>query len=254
VNCLLRLNTLAPLTELGRFASRGNARVVGLHVCVDGEPAALADTARFVRDLITAFGAHGVRVRTVNLGGGFDVPLNSPAGAEWFAALRERLTVLLDASLTLRFEFGRYLVDTAGTLVTVVLDVREVEGQQVVVLASGASHVGTFVGRRRRALVPQLISRAAPPNPEWVESVLVSAQEVPQDVWAPLARLPRLRPGDLMAVPNVGACGPTAGMVAFAAASMPVEVVVDRDDPDTTIAHVSRLAVTRYPEGDRDDR
>ena len=255
VNCLLRVSAPAEwvLARSDRFVSRANAHVVGLHVCVSGEPDALDDIARFVGELTAAFARHRVRVRTLNLGGGFDVPLDSPAGSTWLAGLRERLAAL-EASLTLRFEFGRYLVDTAGTLVTAVLDVREEDDRQVVVLESGAGHVGGFVGRSRRLLLPRLVSRVAPPDGELVETAFVSAQEVPVDVWARSARLPRLRLGDLMAVPNVGACGLTAGMVAFTAAAIPVEVVVDRDDPDAPVAHVSRLTVTRYPEDGRHDR
>jgi hypothetical protein len=48
-------------------------------------------------------------------------------------------------------------------------------------------------------------------------------------------------------VPDTGAWGVTAGLVAFAAPDMPAEVVVDRDDPSADVVHVSRLSVTRYP-------
>jgi hypothetical protein len=51
----------------------------------------------------------------------------------------------------------------------------------------------------------------------------------------------------VLAVPDTGAWGVTAGLVAFGAPDMPAEVVVDRDDPDADVVHVSRLSVTRYP-------
>jgi diaminopimelate decarboxylase len=127
-----------------------------------------------------------------------------------------------------------------------VLDVRQAGGRQLVVLESGAGHVGGFDGPRRRGLVPRLVSRS--PSGDPVETVLTGPQANPLDVWSTPVRLPRLREGDLMAVPDLGAWGPTAGLVAFTSPRLPVEVVVDRDDPDPGIVHVSRLSVTRYPD------
>jgi diaminopimelate decarboxylase len=126
-----------------------------------------------------------------------------------------------------------------------VLDVRVAGEHQVVVLESGANHVGPFAGRRRRTLSPQLISR--PPLDDLVDTVLFGPQETPVDVWATSVRLPRLRPGDVLSVPDAGAWGVTAGLVAYAAPDMPAEVVLDRDDPLADVVHVSRLSVTRYP-------
>lgn len=237
VRCLLRVSSVAAagadpasvLAEPEQFANRAdsaNARVVGLSVRV---PVSDVDgVVQLVRELALALAGQGVRVEEFNLGG------FAPRFAELLAVGPGRSPV--------SFEVDRELVGTAGTLVTAVLDVRRAGDRQVVVLESGVNHLG--VGACEPP-APTLISR--PAEGESVETLLVGPTETPLDVWKPCP-LPRLREGDLMAVPNVGACGLTAGLVAFAATSMPVEVVVDRDDPDVTIAHVSRLAVTRYPE------
>jgi diaminopimelate decarboxylase len=229
------------LTSPAGFASRANARVVGLRLCFAEDDLAerVAEAVRATCALATAL---HVRVESLDLCG-FDVPLPALAG------LRTRLTELLAGEPTrLMFEAGRQLVGSAGTLVTAVLDVREVPGGQVVVLESGANHVGPFAGGRRRSLVPRLLSRTADPA-ELLGTTVVGPLEIPLDVWAPSVPLPRLRPGDLMAVPDVGAAGPTAGLLAYASPAPPVEVVVDEDDQDNGITHVSRLAVTRYPDG-----
>jgi diaminopimelate decarboxylase len=233
-NCLLRVNTGAParsgadmswvLAEPDRFASRPNAEVVGLRLCTPPSPSvSTVDTGAVVREVAAAL---ALRVREVQL----DFPVVGLPGLP---------------PQGLGFELGQRLVDSAGTLLTSVLDVRRMAGRQVVILESGANHVGGFYG----TLAPRLVSRQA--EADRVDTVVLGPQEIPWDVWEPLMRLPRLRRGDVMAVPNVGACGPTAGLVAFTAQRIPMEVVIDEDDPDVEIAHVSRLAVTRYPDDDR---
>jgi diaminopimelate decarboxylase len=234
VRCLLRVSSVPAigadpdrvLAEPGRFANHAdhaNARVVGLRVTAP-EESDVDDAVELTRKLALALVSQGVRVEEVHVGG------FAPRFAELLG--QQRVTLEVD----------RELVGTAGTLVTAVLDVRQAGDRQVVVLESGVNHLGVGVCAPP---APRLISR--PGRGELVETLLVGPTETPLDGWAP-GPLPRLREGDLMAVPNVGACGLTAGLVAFAATSMPVEVVVDRDDPDATIAHVSRLSVTRYPE------
>nr|MDT0667204.1 hypothetical protein [Micromonospora sp. DSM 115978] len=80
----------------------------------------------------------------------------------------------------------------------------------------------------------------------------------PLDTWAQGVRLPRLVPGDLVAVPNVGAYGLTARLLAVQGHRPPVEVVVDSApltvDPGTRdlagagagqVVSVTRLALVR---------
>jgi diaminopimelate decarboxylase len=235
VDCLLRVNacgfTMAGadpdfvLADPSRFAGGTAARVVGLHVCSDSD---VDSTAELTGRLTAALTEHGVPVERIGFAG------FTPGLAERFA---DRAQV--------SFEVDSDLVAVAGTLVTAVLDVRIAGDHQVVVLESGANHVGPFAGRRRRTLSPQLISR--PPLDDLVDTVLFGPQETPVEVWATSVRLPRLRPGDVLSVPDAGAWGVTAGLVAYSAPDMPAEVVLDRDDPLADVVHVSRLSVTRYP-------
>lgn len=234
VRCLLRVSSAAAagedparvLAEPEKFASSAssaNARVVGLRALanesdVDG-----------VVEMARQLASQGVRVEEFLFGG--------------FVPRLAELLAVDPGQSRVSFEVDRDLVGTAGTLVTAVLDVRQAGGRQVVVLESGVNHLGVGVCEPPS---PRLVSR--PAEGELVETLLVGPTEMPLEAWTP-GQLPRLRQGDLMAVPNVGACGLTAGLVAFAATSLPVEVVVDRDDPDAAVAHVSRLSVTRYPEG-----
>lgn len=271
VRCLLRVN-ICGLTSSGadiacvraepaRLAGLPHAQVAGLHLCaappdeaegsggarayVDGVVERFATVVRSARELTSVLAGQGGRIEVLGLTGDFD--------AGRCAGLRTRLTELLERELPagprLWFQADRQLVGSAGTLVTTVLDVRQAGDRQVVVLESGVNHLGGFDGRRRREVVPRPLSRPNGATP-LLSTELVGPLETPHDVWASSVLLPRLGPGDLVAVPNVGASGLTAGLAAYAGIRMPVEVVVDQDDPDGSIAHVSRLAVIRYPEED----
>jgi diaminopimelate decarboxylase len=54
---------------------------------------------------------------------------------------------------------------------------------------------------------------------------------------------PDARPGDLLTVPNVGAYGLSASLLAFLGHPAPTEAVVDGD----RLVHLSRLTVHRTP-------
>lgn len=249
VRCLLRVNACGfaaagadpdfVIAEPFRFTGSARVRVVGLHLCVDSDVDGAADLAG---RLASALAEHGAPVERVNFAGFTTLSEHRSANAQGGPT---RFASLSAGRLQVGFEVDSELVGAAGTLVTAVLDVRQAGERQVVVLESGANHAGLFAPRARRTLVPELVSRQ--PRGESVETVLIGPQETPLDLWATPARLPRLRPGDVLAVPAIGAWGVTAGLVALAAPDMPAEVVVDRDDPDTDVVHVSRLSVTRYP-------
>ncbi|WP_312872166.1 type III PLP-dependent enzyme [Amycolatopsis dendrobii] len=235
VRCLLRVNACgsvragadpdAVFAEPSRFTGRDGVRVVGLHVCADADADSAADlTGR----LISVLAREGGPVERVG-----------------FTGFAPRFAHLLAGGPFVSFEVDRELVGSAATLVTAVLDVRFSGGGQTAVLESGANHIGPFAGRHRRPLTPKLISR--PLSGDLVDTVLIGPQETPFDVWAPALRLPPLRPGDVLAVPDLGAWGVTAGLAAFSGADLPSEVVVDRDDPGAGVVHVSRLSVARYP-------
>jgi diaminopimelate decarboxylase len=87
--------------------------------------------------------------------------------------------------------------------------------------------------RRLPPLVPHLVSEQDGAGAAELGDVMVTGPLcTPLDLWARTARLPRVRPGDVLAVPNVGAYGLYASLVAFLGHPLPVEVVVDGDHPD----------------------
>ncbi|MEU5637595.1 type III PLP-dependent enzyme [Streptomyces rishiriensis] len=247
------------------FASRPHAEVTGLHLYMGtnlGEVDALV--GQFTRSLHTAktltaaLAGHGTRIRVLDLGGGFGAPFATQGERIDLSGLRPRLTALLDAELPARhtdgtrvvFESGRYLVGTAGVLLTAVLDVKRSHGKDVVVLESGINHLGGMSGLRRLpALNPRLVPHGARTDADGdggpLRDTLVTGPLcTPLDTWARAAKLPALAPGDLLAVPNVGAYGLSASLVAFLGHPLPAEAVVDGDRPGAA-PEITRIHLTR---------
>ncbi|MEE1943034.1 type III PLP-dependent enzyme [Streptomyces sp. TRM 70361] len=249
------------LAEPTRFASRPHAEVTGLHLYMGTnltDPDALL--GQFARSLATAralreaLAPHGVRLRTLDLGGGFGAPFARDGTAVDLSGLRPRLAALLDAELPGRahsgpkiaFESGRYLVGTAGVLLTSVLDVKRSQDKDVVVLESGINHLGGMSGLRRLPpLAPHLVT--GPATGPMLNALVTGPLCTPLDTWARAARLPALRPGDRVAVPNVGAYGLYASLIAFLGHPLPAETVIDGDHPEQP-PRITRLRLHRTPE------
>ncbi|GAA3487581.1 type III PLP-dependent enzyme [Streptomyces cremeus] len=243
--------------EPERFGDRTHVEVTGLHLYMGTNLTHAPDLlAQFRQSLTTA-----ARVRAVlaphtagldtalDLGGGFGAPFAKEGDAADLTGLREGLAELLDASAPgwrdgaprPSYESGRYLVGTAGTLLTRVLDVKRSHGRDIAVLESGINHLGGMAGLRRLPpLNPALLTGGAErgaPRPTMVTGPLCT----PLDTWARQAPLPPLRPGDLLAVPNVGAYGLSASLLAFLGHPAPLEIAVDGD----AAPHITRLTLTR---------
>ena len=280
VDCLVRINDDRPISGQGlamtgvasqfgadlgwvlrepeRFTDRRSVRVRGLHLYMGTNLGSVDDLlAQFATSLSTAerLGAvlsrHGVAIDALNLGGGFGAPFAQPGAALDLGGLREGIEGLLDAHAAgwcggrprIMFESGRYLVGTAGTLVTRVLDVKRSHDKDVVVLESGINHLGGMSGLRR---LPSLNPRLVPPSADGeVRPMIVSGPLcTPLDSWSRNAPLPPLRVGDVLAVPNVGAYGLCASLLAFLGHPAPVEVVVDGE----RVVSQSRLELVRKDE------
>lgn len=252
------------LAEPGLFAGRPNASVVGLHlymgtnlVSADDLVAQFDHSLRTARRLIAALEAEGAGIDVLDLGGGFGAPFARAGIALEFDGLRERLTDLLDDGVpgwrdghpAIAFESGRYLVGTAGTLITAVLDTKRSHGREIVVLESGINHLGGMSGMRRLPpLVPELFTVGDAPSPEdTTDTTVVGPLCTPLDTWARGIPLPRLAPGDLLAVPNTGAYGLHASVLAFLGHPAPAELAIDGDLPGSPVVHASRLHLTRAP-------
>ncbi|TDU04451.1 diaminopimelate decarboxylase [Streptomyces sp. 846.5] len=248
------------LHEPELFSGRPHATVIGLHLYMGSNITRIEDLAgQFQQSLRTAnriserLSRCGVQISLLDLGGGFGAPFAQAGSALELGPLAPVLGGLLDEhvpgwrarSPEVVFESGRYLVATAGTLFTAVVDVKESHRRAIVLLESGINHLGGMSGLRRLPqLRPCLVTRQAAGDA--VETLVAGPLCTPLDTWARNVVLPRLRPGDVLAVPNVGAYGLTASLVAFLGHPLPAEVITDSERPDVPAA-VTRIELVRIP-------
>ncbi|NUP50319.1 MAG: type III PLP-dependent enzyme [Catenulispora sp.] len=272
------------LKDPSPFLQTRSACICGLHLYMGTNLAdedALLDQFAIALDMCGELAAALDRTfDELDLGGGFGAPYAAPGPRPSFPTLRPRLEALLDqraagwrgGSPIVSFESGRHLVASCGTLLTTVVDVKESKGQRYVLLDSGVHHLGGLSGLRRLPAVQPEPVPLTGPAAEAAEVYEASAASdasdartvldgevfdgethlagplcTPADQWGRRRDLPRLRPGDLVAVPNTGAYGLTASLLGFLSYPIPVEVVVSGGQP----AAASRLTLTRTPVKER---
>jgi diaminopimelate decarboxylase len=216
--------------------------------------------ARFEAALETVAGMEGAlrrRLQVLDLGGGFAAPYARPAPPQRYPGLRRRMAELLElrlpgrfpgspGALRLAFESGRYLTAGCGTLLARVMDVKQSQGGTFVVLDSGINQLGGMAALRR---VPPIHARVvggdgADQAGQIPDRDLAAPLCTPLDGWARGTTAPAVRVGSLVAVPNVGAYGLTASLLAFLSRVPPVEVIVDGEE----ICGADRLTLSRQRE------
>ncbi|HEY2577781.1 MAG TPA: type III PLP-dependent enzyme [Streptosporangiaceae bacterium] len=278
VECLLRVNAGQPVAGLGltmtgtasqfgadaswvlaepeRFRAAHGARATGLHLYMGTnieEPSVLAAALSASIELAGRLSpVLGSNLREVDLGGGFGLPYARRGRRPDYAGLAAELEPALDANLPgwrhaeplVSFESGRYLVGGCGTLVCRVIDVKRSKGRTFIILDSGVHHLGGMSGLRRLPrVVPELVADGNSAGPLMHDCVVTGPLCTPLDTWSDGVDLPRLRPGDVVAVPNVGAYGLTASLIAFLGHPAAVEVTLDGDQ----VISASRVALERVP-------
>jgi diaminopimelate decarboxylase len=214
-------------------ALRG-AELAGIHIYSGGQIQSadkLAGTFEHAIHLAEEIVQAGVPLRLLDLGGGFPWPFGTTDAPIDISALREKLQAVntqrsLTADAQLWFESGRYLVASCGTLLSTVLDVKvALGGKTHIILDTGMVHLGGMAGLGRIYRAVASIEPLAGPDGELLQSVdVVGPTDYALDYVARDTSVPRLKPGDVVAIPNVGAYGLTASLVAFAGLQPPTEL------------------------------
>jgi diaminopimelate decarboxylase len=174
--------------------------------------------------------AAGIPLRVLDLGGGFPWPFGTSDTPVNISALRQKLQGVnakraLTAEAQLWFESGRYLIASSGTLLSTVLDVKAWNGKTHIILDTGMIHLGGMAGLGRIYRAVASIEPLAGRDGPTMQSVdVVGPTDYALDYVTRDASVPSLKPGDAVAIPNVGAYGLTASLVAFAGLQPPVEV------------------------------
>lgn len=196
-------------------------------------------------------------IRLLNLGGGLGIPCFpgeapldlSVSGDALRAVAREAARVLPGARLAL--ELGRYLVGEAGLYLTRVIERKESRGRVFVILDGGAHHhwhaTGALEGRRHLHFPLAVIRRGGPVTPRSTEHVTVCGPLcAPHDTWAEDTVLPIVEPGDLVAVFQSGAYGPSASPQGFLRRPPPGEILAEWPSADIA-ERLERFGRTPYP-------
>ncbi len=182
------------------------------------------DALQRIRDLVHRLQAEDFAIRYLDMGGGLGITYNDekpPEPHEYAAALAEGLR---DLDTTLLLEPGRVIVGNAGILLTKVLYLKGTDEKNFVVVDGGMNDLirpalyGSYQGIR-----PVCTHNGARFTADVVGPVCESG-----DFFAKDREMPRVEPGDLLAVMSAGAYG-------FVMASnyntrpRPPEVLVDGD-------------------------
>jgi diaminopimelate decarboxylase len=237
------------LEALRRGAASKALRADGIHVHVgsqltDSHPLDRAlDQALELRDRAAR---SGVRIRMLNLGGGFGVDYAAEREAfpleDHARRLRERVTPL---GLELVLEPGRWLVAPCGVIVSHVTWVKRAGGRRIVVLDAGMSDLmrPALYGARHRIEAVQ--PREGPVEPAMVVGPLCESG----DVFDESAPLPPLETGDSVVLRDAGAYGWVMSSN-YNGRERPAEVVVEGGAARLARAPESIEDLTR---GERDE-
>ena len=204
------------------------------------------DTANRVAALLS------LELRVVDMGGGFPWPFATQASGPDLAGLRQVLSTLCasarhSADTEYWFESGRYLTASAGTLLATVIDDKVgADGRRYVVLDAGVNALGGMAGLGRLLTSTMSVVPIEPiPAVTWTPADVVGPLCTPLDLLARDVSLPPLPRDSLVAIPNVGAYGLTASLVAFLSHPAPAEVVyrgVDVSAAHRIVLHRERLS------------
>ena len=216
-----------------RVAGLRGAELAGIHIYSGGQIQSadkLAGTFEHAIHLAEQIAQAGVPLRILDLGGGFPWPFGTSDTPTDISALREKLQLVnalrsFTTDAQLWFESGRYLVASCGTLLSTVLDVKVWKGKTHIILDTGMIHLGGMAGLGRIYRPVASIEPLAGPDGETLHSVdVVGPTDYALDYVAREASVPPLKAGDTVAIPNVGAYGLTASLVAFTGLEPPAEV------------------------------
>jgi diaminopimelate decarboxylase len=168
----------------------------------------------------------------LNLGGGFPWPYSSAGEGPDLSPLREKLAELVASSGKAReaewwFESGRFLSAASGTLVSRVMDLKvSKEEKEYLILDTGIHHLGGMAGLGRipKFSIDLEIPASRQDNEEMTVDV-VGQLCTPLDCIGRRIKMPRVEAGDLVAIPNTGAYGPTASVLGFLSRPAPTEIL-----------------------------
>jgi diaminopimelate decarboxylase len=206
-------------------ASLPGIRVRGIDVHIgsqilDVEPYCQAVSR--ILEMVQRLRDHGIDLEFIDVGGGFGVSYDEaadPAPADFAAGL---VPLLADSGLRVVFEPGRFIVGPAGVLLTRVLYVKKMSGKVFVITDAGMndllrpSHYSSY-----HRVDPAVRQGREPVRVDVVGPICESGDFLALD-----RAIPRVEPGELLAVSTTGAYGFSMAST-YNARPRPAEVLVD---------------------------
>lgn len=217
-----------------RILAVGGVDVAGIHVYLGTQVSdadALAEVFQIAIDAAERMAAV-FRIRVIDLGGGFPWPFASAEAAPHLEPLAASLRSLVESRVSsagaeLWFESGRYIAASCGTMLARVMDVKRSRGTTFYLLDAGVSHLGGMSGLGR-VLRPaaSLVAIERDSSGESILADVVGPLCTPLDCLARAVSVPKVEPGELVAIPNVGAYGATASLSGFLSRPTALEVAL----------------------------
>lgn len=130
-------------TILARFGRESHAKFVGLHMHIGSSiltPEPYAEAIKKMLDLIDAVEKDGVKIESLDLGGGFGADYNTgdaPTAAEFAKVIVPILEPRVKRGLRVIIEPGRTIAANAGVLLTRVIYVKHSGGRKFVIADAG---------------------------------------------------------------------------------------------------------------------
>lgn len=148
----------------------------------------------------------------------------------WILAAAEELSTALKFRLIM--ELGRFLTARCGTYIVQIRYVKESKGEWFAVSDGGMNHhmaaVGTGSSFKRNFPVHSVTRYGDLASHQYT---ITGPLCTPDDVLARRVALPKVMPGDLLAVERSGAYGPTSSPGLFLSHGYPAEVLVAHGVP-----------------------
>ena len=217
-----------------RVGALRDTELAGIHIYSGGQIQGadkLASTFEYAINVAEQIAQGGVPLRLLDIGGGFPWPFGTSDTPVDISGLREKLQRVntqrrLTANAQLWFESGRYLAASCGTLLSTVLDVKlAIGGKTHIILDTGMIHLGGMAGLGRIYRAVASIEPLAKTDGASLQTVdVMGPTDYALDYVTRDASVPPLKPGDTVAIRNVGAYGLTASLVAFTGLQPPAEV------------------------------
>ncbi|WP_152656268.1 decarboxylase [Oceanobacillus sp. CFH 90083] len=172
----------------------------------------------------------GIKLKFVNLGGGFSAPYATEDKLSNYQDIRLPLQAYIDdkfpKNTSIAFESGRYLAATSGVLIGTVLNFKKSKGKYFCIVDFGINNLGGMSGLKRLPFKNIDIIPLVKKKGEKIEVSLVGPLCTPLDYIDRKIAVPRFTRGDRFYIPNVGAYGLTASLLGFLGRDIPKEIII----------------------------